>query len=445
MKTHYLSLKKSSKVPRIYGLTQDPKTKDYYIVLQYANDFDLHRYLVQNCASIDWWQRISILDGVVKGIYELHKSNLIHQNLHTGNILVRRSTRRKEAERVSLRNPSSSVKIWISDSGLQGPAGSSSNENNNKNSSSSSNGENSNRNNITSHPRNEIYGVLPYIAPEILQGKEHTKSSDIYSLGIIMWELSNSATLKRQQHHKRPFHDQPYDINLATEIVKNEKRPNIATSPDIPECWLDLMKKCWASKPEDRPSIEDIMKLTDAWNAERRKSLNLGSRSSLVFSLNQAISDDHYKIDENIIGQFIEAEKRRIERLNKGKKVERDDKQNVEEEISVNATETVNQDDDDNDNNIHPEASMKSRLIDFVIDENLSGIYEDSNSLQEHHVKIEKEKVDSGYQREDQDDDSLELKENINQIEDDVEPEKTIEEEKDLNKNIEGKKKKLFY
>ncbi|PKK72577.1 hypothetical protein RhiirC2_742379, partial [Rhizophagus irregularis] len=37
IKTHYLSLKKSSKVPRMYGFTQDPVTKDYYIVLQYAN------------------------------------------------------------------------------------------------------------------------------------------------------------------------------------------------------------------------------------------------------------------------------------------------------------------------------------------------------------------------------------------------------------------------
>lgn len=409
----------------MYGFTQDPETKDYYIVLQYANDLDLHRYLVHNCASIDWWQRISILDGIVKGIHELHKADLIHHNLHTGNILVRRNTRRKEVERMSLRNPSSSVKIWISDSGLQGPAGSSSNENNDKSSSSSPIDENSN---IISNSRKGIYGVLPYIAPEVLQGKEYTKSSDIYSLGIIMWELSNGATLKRQQRYKRPFHDQPYDKNLAKEIVINEIRPNTAVSPDIPECWLDLMKKCWASKPEDRPNIEDIMTTTNAWNAERRKSLNLESKSSLLFSLSHG---DH-NIDENVVGQFMEAEKRRIERLNKGKQVERDDKSNVEGEISVSANESVNQDDDDN--HIHQEVSMKSQLIDFVIEipnENLNEIYG--------HVGIEKEKVDSGYQREDQDDESLELKENINQLEDEIEPEKTIEEEKNLNKNIEGK------
>ncbi len=33
---------------------------------------------------------------------------------------------------------------------------------------------------------NEIYGVLPYIAPEFLHGKLYTKAADIYSFGIIM-------------------------------------------------------------------------------------------------------------------------------------------------------------------------------------------------------------------------------------------------------------------
>jgi hypothetical protein len=429
MKNQYISLKKSSKVPIMYGLTQDPQTKDYFIVLQYANDFDLHKYLAQNCASIDWWQRISILDGIVKGIYEVHKENLIHHNLHTGNILVRRSKRRKE------------VKIWISDSGLWGPA-----DNNPNLLSGAASSGNSNRNSIPSvspshSTRKGIYGILPYVAPEVLQGKEYTKSSDIYSLGIIMWELSNSATLKKQQCHKQPFHDQPYDINLATEIVVNEKRPDIDEA-NIPECWLDLMKKCWASKPEDRPGIEDIMKITGEWNMERRKSLNLGSKSSLVFSLSQNVSSNNMT-GENVVGQFLEAEKKRVERLNKGKQVERDNKpKSVEEkkddeniEDKPNIIGTVNQDDD-----VHPEASMISRLIDFVVEtpssnnnEILEIIYENPNSP--------KEKVDSGYQqpREDQDSESLEQKEKIDQIEDETEPEKTIEEEKDSNKHIEGK------
>jgi serine/threonine protein kinase len=37
----------------------------------------------------------------------------------------------------------------------------------------------------------KIYGVLPYIAPEVLNGESYTSSSDIYSFGVIMTELSS--------------------------------------------------------------------------------------------------------------------------------------------------------------------------------------------------------------------------------------------------------------
>ena len=40
---------------------------------------------------------------------------------------------------------------------------------------------------------NEIYGVIPYIAPEIFKGAKFSKESDIYSMGIIMWELTTGC------------------------------------------------------------------------------------------------------------------------------------------------------------------------------------------------------------------------------------------------------------
>jgi serine/threonine protein kinase len=41
---------------------------------------------------------------------------------------------------------------------------------------------------------NEVYGVLPYIAPEVLRGGHYTQSSDIYSFGIIMYEIFSRIT-----------------------------------------------------------------------------------------------------------------------------------------------------------------------------------------------------------------------------------------------------------
>src|SRR2546429_461927 len=61
----------------------------------------------------------------------------------------------------------------------------------------------------------KIYGILPYIAPEVLNGKLYTLSSDIYSFGVVMAELSSGNT---------PFHDKKRDLNLALDIC-NGFRP----------------------------------------------------------------------------------------------------------------------------------------------------------------------------------------------------------------------------
>src|SRR6516162_3750776 len=55
----------------------------------------------------------------------------------------------------------------------------------------------------------QIYGVLPYVAPEVLRGKEYTQASDIYGLGIIAYELCTGYP---------PYHDIVHDGSLAIRI-----------------------------------------------------------------------------------------------------------------------------------------------------------------------------------------------------------------------------------
>ncbi|RGB33873.1 kinase-like domain-containing protein, partial [Rhizophagus diaphanus] len=40
-------------------------------------------------------------------------------------------------------------------------------------------------------PSTSIYGNLPYIAPEVITGREYTFASDIYSIGMLMWDISS--------------------------------------------------------------------------------------------------------------------------------------------------------------------------------------------------------------------------------------------------------------
>src|SRR3954465_11670554 len=76
----------------------------------------------------------------------------------------------------------------------------------------------------------KIYGVLPYVAPEVLRGKEYTQASDIYGFGIIAYEFCTGIP---------PYHDIAHDEFLATKIC-HELRPK--SNYKIPQLILDVIK-----------------------------------------------------------------------------------------------------------------------------------------------------------------------------------------------------------
>ena len=100
---------------------------------------------------------------------------------------------------------------------------------------------------------NKIFGVIPYLAPEVLSKKPYTKESDIYSFGMIMWEHTTG---------KKPFHDREHNHLLISDIL-NGIRPQI--TDDTPEFYAELMKKCWDHSPENRPTAQEIWDCLDKY------------------------------------------------------------------------------------------------------------------------------------------------------------------------------------
>ncbi|GBB93438.1 hypothetical protein RclHR1_21700002 [Rhizophagus clarus] len=103
------------------------------------------------------------------------------------------------------------------------------------------------------HDDNEIYGVVPYMAPKVLRRKPYTPASDIYSFSIIMWEFTSGIP---------PFNDKAHDLQLIYEICKS-KRPDI--KKNTPKCYVDLMKRCWDSNPFNRPTITELEYEISEW------------------------------------------------------------------------------------------------------------------------------------------------------------------------------------
>ncbi|POG82979.1 kinase-like domain-containing protein [Rhizophagus irregularis DAOM 181602=DAOM 197198] len=81
-----------------------------------------------------------------------------------------------------------------------------------------------------------------FIDDEILRGRSYTSASDIFSFSMIMWELTSGVP---------PFNNRAHDIQLSLSICKGE-RPEIIEN--TPQCYVDLMKKCWNEDPLKRPS-----------------------------------------------------------------------------------------------------------------------------------------------------------------------------------------------
>src|SRR5437764_3790002 len=122
----------------VYGISQNPDTKDYIMVLYYAEGGSLNN-LIKRDGS--WNDDMSALYWIIQGLEKIHKKNMVHRDFHIGNILINNTN----------------VYTYISDMGLCGEVG-----------------------NVDA---TKIYGVMPYVAPEVLRGKPYTQAADIYSFG----------------------------------------------------------------------------------------------------------------------------------------------------------------------------------------------------------------------------------------------------------------------
>src|ERR1700732_2300246 len=70
-----------------YGVTQEPNTQNYALVLPFMENGSLRSYLNQNFNSLTWFQKFDIMFGISFGLNYIHFKNLTHKDLHLGNVL----------------------------------------------------------------------------------------------------------------------------------------------------------------------------------------------------------------------------------------------------------------------------------------------------------------------------------------------------------------------
>ncbi|POG79132.1 kinase-like domain-containing protein [Rhizophagus irregularis DAOM 181602=DAOM 197198] len=195
---------------KFYGMTKDPVTKEFMMIVEFSEMGNLRSVLSKDFNNILWKDKINFLYKLSYDLDKLHKLGYCHKDFHSGNIL-----------QIYYGGIIKSNMSYISDFGLSGPL-----------------------NKQTSDGK--LCGVLPYVAPEVLNGEPYTLSSDIYSFGVIMTELSSG---------KPPFHKRKHDTILALEIC-NGLRPEFGKG--TPEIYKKLAYRCMNANPDQRPTADEL-------------------------------------------------------------------------------------------------------------------------------------------------------------------------------------------
>ncbi|CAG8631147.1 8614_t:CDS:2 [Ambispora gerdemannii] len=191
---------------QVVGVSKNNENQ-FLLVMNYAEGSDLRKYLKNN-PHISWANRLSILYDITLSLLHIHEAGIIHRDIHGGNILISRSG-----------------------SGNFGRA--------------------INKGQI--EPSNAIIGVLPYIAPEILRQQIYTQAQDIYSLGVIMSQISTGQF---------PLPKREYGGILMLEICDG-LRPHFEEG--TPQIDIDFAKRCMHDDPEKRPTAKEASEKIERW------------------------------------------------------------------------------------------------------------------------------------------------------------------------------------
>ena len=103
-------------------------------------------------------------------------------------------------------------------------------------------------------------GIPVYRAPEVFHSQRYDSKADIYSLGLLMWEM---------WYGHRAFADAPgttlHDFfDWVDEGNRPVHKPGFKT---LPPWWEQLMPQCWDSNPDKRPTAMECI-VTKEWQRE---------------------------------------------------------------------------------------------------------------------------------------------------------------------------------
>jgi serine/threonine protein kinase len=170
----------------------------FYMVMEYVGGKNIESLIKQH-QSLTPQNTVSIISQALEGLFHAHKKGIFHRDIKPANLML---------------TPDSTVKLM--DFGIAKVSG---------------------EQRLTQV--NRVVGTLEFMAPELIEGKEPSVASDLYGVGVTMYQMLSG---------KLPFEGKT-DFSLMQDIV--HKQPPLLDK-SVPKALNNVVMKALAKRPEDR-------------------------------------------------------------------------------------------------------------------------------------------------------------------------------------------------
>ncbi|KAI3968709.1 hypothetical protein MKX01_028859 [Papaver californicum] len=180
------------------------------IVTEFLPRGSLFQFLQRSTQKLDWRRRVLMALDIARGMNYLHHCNppIVHRDLKSSNLLVDKNWN-----------------VKVGDFGL-------------------------------SKLKHQTFlstltgrGTPQWMAPEVLRNERSDEKSDVYSYGVVLWEIATQKI--------------PWDNFNAMQVIGAvgfmDQRPDIPKEMD--PRWVSIIESCWHSDPKCRPTFQELLEI----------------------------------------------------------------------------------------------------------------------------------------------------------------------------------------
>jgi Serine/threonine protein kinase len=187
-------------IARLFGFVADASPP--FLVMEYVEGPTLKDWMGHGRA-IDWHERLQVFAGIADGVGHLHANGIIHRDLKPGNVRLAADGRPKLLD-FGIAKDAMTPNLTVTGS---------------------------------------VVGTLQFLAPEQLEGKPADARSDVWALGVLLYELLTGRL--------------PFASENLSDLMSNVRKCRFAAptvvDAALPTALDKLVKTCLRPDPDDRP------------------------------------------------------------------------------------------------------------------------------------------------------------------------------------------------